>query len=411
MRNRPYILLIAVILTAMVASCSKNSIHGDGFIHTQSGKAEIPQRIESEERRSLLLLYSAGYNNLSSYLKSDINDIFQGWIPGTGRSANILLIYSHFPATGGGYSTPTSPTLTRVSCAKDGTILKDTLKVYDEGTISASAEQLNKVLSYVKEEFPVKTYGMIFSSHATGYLPAGYYTSPKSIGQDKVGSPGNYVSYEIELDDFAKALPMQMEYILFDACLMGGVEVAYELKDKCHRVGFSQTEVLAEGFDYKTLTEHLLRSETPDPQAVCEDYFQQYDIQSGINRSATISMVDCSRMQTLAQTCRTLFEKYRNEIAGLSPGSVQRYYRDRYHWFYDLEDILAKAGITAEELAQLRESLDECIIYKASTPEFMNAFRINTYSGLSMYLPCNGSEELDKYYRTLQWNIDTKLVE
>lgn len=407
MRNRPYILFFAVILTVMVASCSKNSIHGDGFSHTHSGKAEIPQRIESEERRSLLLLYSAGHNNLSSYLKADIDDIFKGWLPGTGRNANILLIYSHFPAKGGSYSTPTSPTLTRVSCAQDGTILKDTIKIYNEGTISASAEQLHQVLSFVKEEFPVKTYGMIFSSHATGYLPTGYYSSPKSIGQEQVGSN----SYEIELDDFAQALPMKMDYILFDACLMGGVEVAYELKDKCHRVGFSQTEVLAEGFDYKTITEHLLKSETPDPQAICEDYFYQYDIQSGIYRSATISLVDCSRMEPLAHTCRTLFEKYRNEIAGLSPGSVQRYYRSRYHWFYDLEDILAKAGITAEELTQLRESLNKCIIYKASTPEFMNEFRINTYSGLSMYLPCNGSAELDKYYKTLQWNIDTKLVE
>ena len=407
MRNRPYILLIVAALIAILGSCSKDSIHGDGFSQTIPSRTEGGQRTESQERRSLLLLYSAGHNNLSSYLKADIDDIFKGWLPGNGRNANILLIYSHFPAKGGSYSTPTSPTLTRVSCAQDGTILKDTIKIYNEGTISASAEQLHQVLSFVKEEFPAKTYGMIFSSHATGYLPEGYYTSPKSIGQEQAGSR----SYEIELEDFVQAIPMKMEYILFDACLMGGVEVAYELKDKCHLVGFSQTEVLAEGFDYKTLTEHLLGSDTPDPQAICEDYFHQYDIQSGIYRSATISMVDCYRMQPLAQTCRTLFEKYRNEIASLSPGSVQRYFRSRYHWFYDLEDILAKAGITDGELAKLRESLDECIVYKAHTPSFMNEFDISTYSGLSMYLPCNGSAELDKYYRSLQWNIDTKLVE
>ena len=407
MRIRPYILFIVAALVALLGSCSKNSIHGDGFSESDTGRTEGSQRVESQERRSLLLLYSAGYNNLSSYLKDDINDIFQGWIPGTGRNANVLLIYSHFPAQGGGYTTPTSPTLTRVSCDKDGTILKDTLMVYSEGTRSATAEQLHEVLSYVKEEFPVKSYGMIFSSHATGYLPEGYYTSPKSIGQDQVGSD----SYEIELDDFAQAIPMKMDYILFDACLMGGVEVAYELKDKCRHVGFSQTEVLAEGFDYKTLTDHLLKSEIPDPQAVCEDYFQQYDIQSGIYRSATISVIDCSRMQQLAQTCRTLFDKYRAEIAGLDPSSVQRYFRSRYHWFYDLEDILAKAGITSEELTDLRESLNSCVIYKASTPQFMNEFKITTYSGLSMYLPCNGSAELDKYYKTLQWNKDTGLVE
>ena len=36
--------------------------------------------------------------------------------------------------------------------------------------------------------------------------------------------------------------------------------------------------VLAEGFDYTALTTHLLGSETPNPRAVCEDFYHQYDI-------------------------------------------------------------------------------------------------------------------------------------
>ena len=35
---------------------------------------------------------------------------------------------------------------------------------------------------------------------------------------------------------------------------------------------------------------------------------------------------------------------------------------------------------------------------------------INTYCGLSMYLPCKGNAELDAFYKTLDWNIETKLV-
>lgn len=290
---------------------------------------------------------------------------------------------------------------------------------------------------------------MIFSSHATGYLPSGYYTKPgsyiyqekegmmyrgginrrnsqpvpyfepqhdpslpavKSIGQDQVGTHGNYQSYEIELDDFAKALPMQMEYILFDACLMGGVEVAYELKEKCRYVGFSQTEVLAEGFDYKKITTHLIGSPTPNPMAVCEDFFNQYDVQTGVYRSATISMVDCTKMEPLAEICYNMFTKYAVDLEKLNPSKVQRYYRGDYHWFYDLTDIVAKIGATEEELQQLQEALDRCILYKASTPKFMDSFVINIYSGFSMYLPTDGSRELDKYYRTLQWNKATSLV-
>ena len=30
--------------------------------------------------------------------------------------------------------------------------------------------------------------------------------------------------------------------------------------------------------------------------------------------------------------------------------------------------------------------------------------------GLSMYLPCNGSEYLDNFYKTLEWNKATALV-
>lgn len=449
MRNRAHIFFYMTVFLLSIVSCTKESIHGDGFHHYSGSRREPSQRVENVESRNVLLLYSAACNSISSYLEEDVRDIQQGWIPESGRNTNVLLVYSHFPAKKYDYTTPSSPTLTRIQREPDGTILKDTLIVYPTDTRSATKEQLNKVLTYVQEKFPANSYGMIFSSHATGYLPAGYYSAPgdyiftqkqdmryrngawmgqstavpyheplhdpsmpavKSIGQDVVGPNGNRISYEIELADFANAIPMHLEYIMFDACLMGGVEVAYELKDKCRYLGFSQAEVLAEGFDYKTLVSHLLGSDTPDPQAVCEDYFHQYDVQTGVYRSATISLVDCSKMESLAVTCRSLFERYREQIAVLKPGSVQRYYRSDYHWFYDLADIIAKSGASAEEMASLNDALNECIVYKASTPSFMGSFDINIFSGFSMYLPSNGSKELDKFYKTLQWNKATGLV-
>lgn len=448
MKNLKNILFTITIICLGLTSCSKDSIHEDGFNRTPTnGKGEV-SRLETDEKRNVLLLYSAGYNSLTSYLEEDIEDLQQGWLPGQGRNQNILLIYSHFPVKQADYATPTQPTLTRVYKNKDGQIVRDTLVRYSEDTHSATAEQLHNVLSYVNKTFPAKSYGMIFSSHATGYLPAGYYTNPngyifnenkgmlhragirrsqpvpyiepehdpslpavKSIGQDQVGTAGNYQSYEINLDEFAKAIPMQMEYILFDACLMGGVEVAYELKDKCRLVGFSQTEVLAEGFDYRSLTSHLIGSPEPNPQAVCEDYFNQYIIQSGVYQSATISMIDCSRMEPLASVCKEMFSKYRQQTAELRASSVQRYYRSDYHWFFDLYDIIARSGASSEELKQMQAALDECVVYKATTPGFMGSFKIITYSGLSMYLPNCGTYELNRYYRTLQWNKDTSLVE
>lgn len=434
----------------VVLACESSSFVGIETIGPSGDARGENVRDYNKETRNVLLLYSAGYNSLSQFLTDDIADLLDGDLPGSGRMDDVLLIYSHVPSAKGVYSIPTSPVLTRVYKDTENNIVKDTLVVYPEGVRSSTAPQLNQVLTYVRDNYPAKTYGMIFSSHATGYLPTGYYTNPKgyvynppaavsssgssfgyveavgvpyvepeydpalpmvkSVGQDQVGTYGNYLSYEIEIGDFARALPMYMDYILFDACLMGGVEVAYELAGRCGLVGFSQTEVLAEGFDYKSIPSHLLYGGTPDPEAVCDDYFQQYAVQSGVYRSATISLIDCSRLEPLAQVCSGLFAKYRDAIDNLRPSSIQRYYRSDYHWFYDLLDIVIKAGADSEELDALNQAIDDCVVYGASTPEFMGSFKINVYSGFSMYLPCNGSNELDKYYRTLKWNIATDLV-
>ena len=439
------ILRAAAVIMTLTVSCACSSEWIEDLWPGLDGESgNLGDRTPNEESRKVLLLYSAGFNSLSSYLKDDIKDLKKGWVPGGRRPDDILLVYSHFPEAGSGYSKQTSPTLVRLY-SRDTTVIADTLVTYPEGTISASAEQLNTVLTYIRDEFQAKSYGMIFSSHATGYLPTGYYqnqdnvfseevtwrarrrmsmtavpyTEPehdpsmpmvKSIGQDQVGTSGNYMSYEIELKDFSDAIPMHLDYILFDACLMGGVEVAYELKEKVGKIGFSQTEVLAEGFCYESLTTHLLNIEEPAPQRVCEDYFHQYEVMSGVYQSATISLIDCSRLDLLADTCRDLFAKYADGIGAVSPSKVQRFFRSGRHWFYDLESILINAGISYTDLKCLHEVLDGCVQYKAHTPRFMNEFEIHTFCGLSMYLPNHGSERLSKFYKTLKWNQATGLV-
>lgn len=446
--NRIYTFLIcAILLMTAAVSCSpdwqEDMIPGASVSGSQEGQSA--DRDINTDTRKVMLLYSDGCNSLSSFLSEDINDLCTGWLPRQRRADDVILVYSHQPASRGQYSQPSSPVLFRLYAESDGTAVRDTLTVYEPGTISSSPEQLNNVLTYVNRAFPAKNYGLIFSSHATGYLPAGFYSKPgdyffkedmmrsqgtgirrtpspvpyieseqdpdmpavKSVGQTVIGSS----SYEMDLRDFAEAIPMKLDYILFDACLMGGIEVAYELVGKCDRLGFSQAEVLAEGFNYKTLASHLLgNSSEADPYNVCKDYFTQYDVQSGVYRSATISLIDCNRLEPLAEICNELFDKYSENIKKIRPSEVQRFYRSSKHWFYDLQSILEKAGITAAEKAELLECLDDCVLYKGATPSFMNEFPINTFSGFSMYLPSNGNTELSKYYKTLKWNISTGLV-
>ena len=47
----------------------------------------------------------------------------------------------------------------------------------------------------------------------------------------------------------------------------------------------------------------------------------------------------------------------------------------------------------------------------AAISTVLNLFDIVNFCGLSMYLPCDGSANLDNFYKTLAWNRATGLVE
>jgi hypothetical protein len=424
------VLLLAAVF-ALVSGCQCNRVDPD-----KNGYDRV------------VILYSAGVNSLSEYLRSDIKDLKSGYAPAL-KDGDAFLVVSHLSFKRGDYTTPTSPQLIRVYKDKKQGVILDTLKSYD-GHLSDPAN-MRTILTDIKTQFPAKHYGMVFSSHASGWMPNGYYNNPtyyerhysSSAGRKGVAppqlpdgvlpyierelAPGEPLtksltmtnlrtgSVEMELSDFKDAIPMHLDYLLLDACLSGGIEVAYGLKDVCDQVGFSPAEILAEGFDYKKLASHLLERSTVDTRSVVDDFFQYYAAKSDkTDRSATITLVDCTKLDALTSLCKTLFSKYRAEIASVKPSTVQRFYRYDNHWFYDLEDILVQAGISESERRSLSSALDQCILYKAATEEFLKAyggFVISTYCGLSMYLPCNGSAYLNSQYKETAWNKATGLVE
>lgn len=371
---------------------------------------------EPETRDKVLLYYAAGFNNLSSSLEEDIDQLCSGYIPEkTGN--NVLLVFQNLVESG--YSTAATPTLFRVYKNDAGTTVKETVLTLTPGTLAASVNTLRQVLTYVSTTWKSDSYGLIFSSHATGWLPAehkeepdyqGENISPSSIGSEYSPETGTSLSYEMDLDDFADAIPMHLDYILFDACFMGGVEVAYQLRDVCDRVAFSQAEVLADGFDYTTMASCLLESfGSPNLKKVCKSYYEHYNSLSGEEQSATVSMIDCSGLDALAEVCRTIFSAHRAELDQLDPDEIQCFGRYSIHrYFYDLEDIMDHLGLSAQEMADFRNAMYDCIIYKATTGKMIN-LEIDKFCGLSSY--CTNKSVYDDFYRTLAWNQATGMIE
>ena len=419
--KRFYVYLCCLLALSMVSGC----IYRDQY---DTGKPFS----------RVLLIYTAGYNNLSSDIERNIQEICTTQLP-LQEGNRALLVFSHQAKTDYDFRTLVQPCLVRLSYDWQGRVRKDTLLTLDNSRSATDPETFGQIMEYVRKNFESDHYGLILSSHGTGWMPEGYYDHPgsstsfaprrgkmlssaqrvseipedglkvKSFGAEVSWVGSTTVSQEMDICKLVSAIPMHLDFMLFDACLMGGIEVAYELRNVVDKIGFSQAEILAHGFPYLTLIQRLMQGEN-DVEGFCTDYYDYYAAQVGSMCSATISVVDCRKLEEFAAVCKGLFSRYASGMATLDPKQVQGYFRKNRHWFYDLKDILAHAGASDADLATLQQSLDQVITYKAATNRVLDAFDVKTHCGLSMYLPADGDDYLDNYYRKLAWNQATGLV-
>lgn len=405
--------LIAAVAAA--ASCSGSldvPHHGreDGFNMTGDPLSRNPNEVTNKT----LLLYSAGYNNLSSALQDDIEDMTGDYVPtGNNWRADNMFIFAHHSVTDSDYETTVAPSLIRVYRDRKDNIVRDTVARWPEGTSAVDPKTLTEVLEYIKTHYASREYGMIFSSHASGWLPPGFSLFTRTGRPDRSIGADYGTDAEMDIKDFAAAIPFKLDYIIFDACLTGGIEVAYELKDVCDYLVFSSEEILADGMVYTDIATRLLASEPTDLQGVCEDYYNHYNSQSGQYRSATVSLVDCSRLENLAAVCSGIFGTHLGQLPAINPSEVQ-IMRSCFRWFYDFRDIFRQLPLSGETEAALDEALSVCVIYKASTEYFIDT-KISTFCGLSMYLPGAVMSEstrktLNTYYKGFKWNMATGYI-
>ena len=391
-------ILLAIAATLVLASCS--SLERDS----------IPLH-------RVTIMYAAAFSNLCNSISEDIEEFCNSGLP-TLKSGDVFLVYSHMPARNGYFDIPTNPVLFRAWTDPDGTPRRDTLVTYPSSDISSTKEVMHKVLSDVQELFPAPHYGMVVSSHGKGWIPTDYrevysfdfdggdtwLTSTKELCVESVDGSG------INVNELADALPMYFDYIILDSCLMGCIETAWEVKDKCKFLMFSPTEILTDGMMYKTMGPLLTNVVNPNVQQVAKEYFEHYQAMSGAYQSASITLIDCTKLGPVADACRDLVTKYRSAIEHTSPTKVQAYFYNDLHWFFDLRDIFLQAGATEEDLAPLDAALEDAVVYTACTDTFFD-LKLERVCGLSMYKPYSILTDLNSFYRGLSWNKAIGLIQ
>ncbi len=352
--------------------------------------------------RTVLLYLACDGNNLQWYADTDLNNLVKGNIPVRTNKDEALLV---FLDNGSG-----QPTLHRYYATKEGNAYKELVKQYSTDFNSADPDNLKRVLDDVEYFYPSEHRGLVLWSHGTGWLPPGYYANPREPAVSAVKSFAQEGSAEMELKELADAITRHYEFILFDSCLMSTVEVAYQLRDKTDYIIASCAEVLVDGFPYTSLAQDFFYDHTGSGPAglrsICQKYYDFYNSLSGMSRTATVSLIDCGKLDELASVCRKIFRNHKEDMKQVDPANVQRYYTGNKHWFYDLADYVAQFA-AEDELAEFSNAMERAVPFKLATDWILSVVRVRTHCGLSTYIPLYDAAYLNSYYQTLEWTQDT----
>lgn len=344
-----------------------------------------------------VLVYLAGDNSLSDEVWEKVDALVAGWK----NERDNLLIYQDTRGERG------TPSLMRV-VSEAGSTHTEVIKEYPDAN-SADPQLFSKVLRDALGGYPAPSYGLMLFSHGTGWLPAGSYSNPRRYDNTKAGlrSIMDDAGHEMEIADFAAAIPDgQFDYIVLEACLMSGVEVAAELRGKADYLVASSAEILSPGFTsvYDGLLDCLFQK-APDMSGFAARYMAYCNSREGAYRSGTISVIDLKRMDELIEFVSPLLQKeVETDIS-----SLQCFDRNENKLFFDFGDYMEQVirqDNRVEEVAdmekQLNKLLDQLVVYKASTPYFVY-LPIRRHSGLTIYVEQEIYPGLNDAYRELSW--------
>lgn len=304
---------------------------------TACKKNDDPTPGPNDTKRRTVLTYMVADNNLYSFAERDINEMEAGW---SARFDGRLVVFLYPVAETSGYAPRRTdydedPRLLLIERDERTDVISSrVLKRYDRTMDPTDPATMRRVIDEVMQLAPAESYGLVLWSHGSGWLTQGLsrplrgVASPLLSVADEPGAalpsettaPEDGVTAysfgasdshggEMEVDELARALPTEttFDFILFDACHMAGIEVAWELRERTEYLIASAAETLANGFPYEAILGPMFEA-TADVKAIAREFYDYYNSQSGSFQSATVGVIRCNRLPEVAAAMRSLCE-------------------------------------------------------------------------------------------------------
>lgn len=361
--------------------------------------------VDSVNKQTILVFmpWSGGTNNqgLTPYLSNNIDSICQGIVAKKGLDDTRVLVF--FSQSAG------SSTLYDLQYdAAQKTVNRVALKTY-EGTDYNSAQGFADILNEVKTQAEALNYALIIGGHGCGWTYADDWQDYPNSAKAYFGVQSLYDTElpltrffgsvskrenSIDVTTLAEGIKLsgiKMQYILFDACYMGNVETAYELKDVANILICSSSEIMAAGLPYRTIWSYL-NGTTPSYSSIVSSSISFYENSDApyLNMAA----IDCRQLDDLASVMKDINAKYSLD-ASIPLDSIQPLDGFTPHLFYDLKtyvDSVCPTGVLKDKFnSQLKKVVKASgytqQIFSSLSGKKGKKYDVKSYCGLSISDP------------------------
>ncbi|MDE7407324.1 MAG: hypothetical protein K2M76_02790, partial [Muribaculaceae bacterium] len=328
---------------------------------------------EPKPEARTILVYMVANNSLGHY-DYDSDDITEMLTAAKAKAFNNgrLIVYRHR------YNASQAEL---IEVTADG--LK-TLKNYDINKLSVSSERMSQVFADMKRLAPNEHYGLILWSHGSGWLENGVETasssgiSPLAFGDDERNGSENWMNTSVLAQ---LTTPVGFDFIYFDCCYMGGIEVMYEMRNSTPYIVSSPTELPAYGMPYhKNLP--LLFQLKPDLVGAAKNTFETYPTNTYMDVPCSMVVIDCAAINDLAIATKSLYSR----AVSLSSGYAAQYLSSAITCYYfDWEDYVKNIAASESDFTTWQTALNNAILYKA-TSSHVRYIPITRFGGLSTYI-------------------------
>ena len=352
----------------------------------------------------VVLMYIAGDNSLSAFPARDLDEVREGM-----ADVPASFVFFAYVDTGSG-----NPQLLKFRSRGNGTISEEVVKEYSDRN-SVGVEETQEVFNDVfgNPAYQADSYGLIYWSHCDGWIP---YPLPSNrwIGQD-TGEGDN----RMNLSDFKEILATapHLDFLMFDACFMQSIEVAYELRKYADYVIASPTETPGPGAPYDAIMPYL--AQVGASAAMAGAYFEAYNaLYNGSTPTndnwtggVSICVLRTNGLESLAALTAQLMPTEEVDLHALRKevfdydqrsGWDKKYYIGYHDWAQMMQALLSEADYTT-----WRQAYDDAVVYWNTTPKNYSAvvgmFSMEGANGVTHYIPESIVSPRAEAYRSLEW--------